>query len=124
VSDENMHLWQATLFGPEDSIWEGAILNLTLSFGADYPDRPPKVKFTTDMFHPNVYGDGSVCLDILQDKWKPIYTVSSVLVSLRSLLCDPNPSSPANPIAAEIFKSNPKEYAKRVRRCVEHSQGL
>jgi hypothetical protein len=103
ASDDNIHLWQATLFGPEETPWEGGIFNLTMSFGADYPERPPKVRFTTELFHPNVYGDGSLCLDILQDKWNPIYSVSSILVSIRvrghivlsSIAPTPVPHSPS-----------------------------
>jgi ubiquitin-conjugating enzyme E2 A len=69
-----------------------------------------------------VYGDGSLCLDIIQDKWSPIYTISTILLSIQSLLTDPNVNSPANPVAAQLYKTNPTEYNRRVRQCVERSQ--
>jgi len=73
------------------------------------------------MFHPNIYSDGTLCLDIIQDKWSPIYTVNSILTSIQSLLNDPNPSSPANPEAAQLLKSSVEQYNKRVRKCAQKS---
>ena len=92
-----------------------------MNFPQEYPDKPPKVRFNPPIFHPNVFGDGSLCLDIIQDKWSPIYSVSSILTSVQSLLTDPNPASPANPEAARLFRENPKAYKQKVRQCVEHS---
>uniref|UniRef100_A0A6B2LP87 UBC core domain-containing protein n=1 Tax=Arcella intermedia TaxID=1963864 RepID=A0A6B2LP87_9EUKA len=122
ANEDDLFAWDATIFGPEECIWEGGIFPLKLVFSEDYPSRPPKVRFTFPVFHPNVYGDGTLCLDIIQDKWKPIYNVSTILISIRSLLTDPNIDSPANPTAAALFRDNPKEYKKRVRQCVERSQ--
>jgi ubiquitin-conjugating enzyme E2 A len=107
--------------GPDDSPWEGGIFQLKLQFPDQYPDKPPRVRFVSEMFHPNIFPDGSLCLDIIQDKWKPIYTVNSILTSVQSLLCDPNLDSPANVDAARLLRSNPKEYKKRVRRVAQKS---
>ncbi len=76
----------------------GGIYSLRLTFCDRYPEKPPKVRFTTKMFHPNVYADGNICLDIIAAKWSPSYTVSSILTSIQSLLTDPNVQSPANPV--------------------------
>jgi len=73
------------------------------------------------MWHPNVFSDGGLCLDMLQDNWSPIYTVASILTAIQSLLTDPNPASPANPEAASLYSNNPKEYRKRVRRVATRS---
>ena len=78
------------------------------------------------MFHPNskkhlVYNDGTICLDILQNQWSPIYDVQAILTSIQSLLCDPNPNSPANSEAARIYNDNTREYNRRVREVVEDS---
>ena len=94
----------------------GGIFSLRLTFPDQYPDRPPRVRFTCDIFHPNVYPDGSICLDIIQDLWKPIYTVDMLLTSIQSLLTDPNVSSPANVDAARLYRSDMKQYKRRVRR--------
>ena len=68
----------------------GGIYQLRITFPDQYPSKPPRVRFISEMFHPNIFGDGSLCLDILQDKWKPVYTVGSILTSIQSLLTDPN----------------------------------
>ena len=68
-----------------------------------------------------VFPDGTLCLDIIQDKWKPIYTVEMILTSIQSLLCDPNNDSPANMDAAKMMRTDMKEYKKRVRRLAQKS---
>lgn len=121
VSEDNLFQWAATIVGPDESPWEGGIFTLRLQFPDQYPDKPPRVRFLTEMFHPNVFADGSLCLDILQDKWKPVYSVASILTSIQSLLTDPNIDSPANVEAARMFQAARKDYNKRVRRCAEKS---
>jgi ubiquitin-conjugating enzyme E2 A len=73
------------------------------------------------MFHPNIYPDGRICLDILQNQWSPVYDVWAVLTSIRSLLSDPNPLSPANNVAAQMYNENRSEYERRVREIVDRS---
>merc|ERR1712228_1010366 len=119
--DDNIMQWDAVIFGPDDSPWEGGTFKLTLAFTEDYPNMAPKVKFITKMFHPNIYADGSICLDILQHNWSPIYDIAAILTSIQSLLTDPNPNSPANVEAAKLYQENRREYEKRVALVVEQS---
>ena len=79
------------------------------------------VKFLSKIFHPNVYVDGNICLDILRSQWSPIYDVAAILTSIQSLLSDPNPASPANAEASQLYETNRIEYNKRVREIVEES---
>ncbi|KAJ5072935.1 ubiquitin-conjugating enzyme e2 2 [Anaeramoeba ignava] len=118
---DNIMKWSAVIFGPQDTVWDGGIFKLTFDFSEDYPNKPPVVKFLSKMFHPNIYNDGSICLDILQSQWSPIYDVAAILTSIQSLLCDPNPNSPANGEAARLYEQNKREYNKRVRDIVELS---
>ena len=105
--DTNIMLWQAVIFGPDDTPWEGGTFRLCLEFLEDYPNKAPSVRFLTRMFHPNIYNNGQICLDILQNQWSPIYDISAILTSIQSLLCDPNPNSPANSEAARLYQAPP-----------------
>lgn len=82
------------------------------------------MKFVTKIFHPNVYANGSICLDILQNQWSPIYDIAAILTSIQSLLTDPNPNSPANVEAARLYTDNRREYERRVMDIVEQSWRL
>ncbi|KAA8497186.1 Ubiquitin-conjugating enzyme E2 2 [Porphyridium purpureum] len=113
--DNDIMKWNAIIFGPDDTAWEGGTFKLTMQFSEEYPNKPPVVKFVSRLFHPNVYADGGICLDILQSNWSPIYDITAVLTSIQSLLCDPNPNSPANSEAARLFQENRREYNKRVQ---------
>jgi len=81
--DNNIMLWNAVIFGPDDTPWDGGTFKLTLQFTEDYPNKPPTVRFVSRMFHPNIYADGSICLDILQNQWSPIYDVAAILTSIQ-----------------------------------------
>lgn len=105
-NENNIMNWTAVMIGPKDTIWEEGTFKLTLKFTDEYPNKPPQINFTSKMFHPNIYNDGSICLDILKNQWSPIYDVWAVLTSIRSLLSDPNPNSPANNEAAQLFTEN------------------
>ena len=123
LSDDSLYVWGGTVFGTDDTAWEGGIFSMRLTFNDQYPDKPPRVRFTSEMFHPNIYPDGTLCMDLIQDNWSPIYTVCSILIAIRSLLTDPNCASPANPEAAHLVQSDKKAYGRRVRRVAEKSVG-
>ena len=76
--------------------------------------------FALIVFSPSL-SQGSICLDILQNQWSPIYDISAILTSIQSLLCDPNPASPANSEAARLYQENRREYTIRVKEIVEQS---
>jgi len=113
--------WKAVMFGPVDTPWEGSTFTLEVNFSEEFPTQPPRVRFLSKMFHPNIYNNGEICLDILQNQWSPIYDISSILTSIQSLLCDPNPNSPANSEAARLWAENRREYNRRVAQIVEES---
>lgn len=103
------------LLGPQDSEYEEGIFKLDVNFPNKYPFCPPDMKFTTKLFHPNISVDGRICLDILKDKWSPALSFYKILLSLQSLLTDPNTSSPLNSEAAQLYNSNRKQYAITVK---------
>ncbi|KAL5119748.1 Ubiquitin-conjugating enzyme E2 11 [Pleosporales sp. CAS-2024a] len=113
-SDENMSVWTATMDGPTSTPYESLVLKLNFDFPANYPYAPPNVTFKTPIYHPNVDFSGRICLDILKDKWSAVYNVGTVLLSLQSLLGEPNNSSPLNGQAAELWDKDPAEYKRLV----------
>uniref|UniRef100_A0A6C0C4I5 UBC core domain-containing protein n=1 Tax=viral metagenome TaxID=1070528 RepID=A0A6C0C4I5_9ZZZZ len=108
--DNDIFNWQATLIGPRDSPYEGGVFIMNVKFPADYPFKPPKVTFDTKIYHPNINSGGGICLDILKDAWSPALTISKVLLSICSLLCDPNPDDPLVPDIARIYKTDIDKY--------------
>ncbi|OUZ99408.1 Ubiquitin-conjugating enzyme [Macleaya cordata] len=111
--EDNIFCWKGTICGSKETVFEGTEYKLSLQFPTDYPFKSPKVKFETMCFHPNVDVYGNICLDILQDKWSSAYDVRTILLSIQSLLGEPNTSSPLNTQAASLW-SNQEEYRKMV----------
>jgi ubiquitin-conjugating enzyme E2 C len=89
-NDGDLLNWTATITGPTETPYEGLIFKLSFAFPNSYPLTPPTVLFKTPIYHPNIDFSGRICLDILKDKWSAIYNVQSVLLSLQSLLGEPN----------------------------------
>ncbi|KAF2112022.1 ubiquitin-conjugating enzyme/RWD-like protein [Lophiotrema nucula] len=112
--DENMMCWTATILGPDSTPYESLIFKLSMEFGATYPYEPPTVVFKTPIYHPNVDMSGRICLDILKDKWSAGLSVLSVLLSLQSLLGEPNNASPLNGQAAEFWDTDPAAFKRHV----------
>ena len=82
--------------GPSGTPYQGGVFFLGIRFPNDYPYKPPKCRFTTRIYHPNIGLEGQICccvLDILGDMWSPVLTISKVLLSISSLFTDPNPDS-------------------------------
>ena len=108
--DGDIYTWEAVIYGSTGSVYEGGIFNLIIEFPKNYPFKPPKVKFTTKIYHPNINLAGGICLDILKDNWSPALTISKVLISICSLLTDPNPDDPLVPEIADIYVKNRLKY--------------
>ncbi|KAG2133778.1 ubiquitin-conjugating enzyme/RWD-like protein [Suillus bovinus] len=109
---DNIMIWNAVIFGPSDTPFEDGTFKLLLTFDESYPNKPPTVKFLSRMFHPNVYNNGELCLDILQNRWSPTYDVAAILTSIQT---QPNAE------AAQLYRDNMKEYVRRVKATVEDS---
>ncbi|PWZ30724.1 Ubiquitin-conjugating enzyme E2 19 [Zea mays] len=112
---DNMLHWVGTIDGSAGTAYEGTSYRLALAFTTEYPYKPPKVRFDTPCFHPNVDVHGNICLDILQDKWSSAYDVRTILLSIQSLLGEPNNDSPLNTQAAALW-ANQEEFRKMVEK--------
>merc|ERR1712160_180399 len=104
-----------TLKRPPDSPYEGGVFFLLITFPNDYPFKPPKVRFETKVYHPNIASNGSICLDILDKQWSPAMTVGKVLLSIGLLLTHPEPDDPLVPKVAQIYKNDINTYNKNAK---------
>ncbi|KAL5477864.1 hypothetical protein EMCRGX_G024715 [Ephydatia muelleri] len=138
VDDNDMYKWEVLIIGPPDTHYEGGYFKAHLIFPKEYPQRPPKMKFISEMWHPNVEKNGDVCISILhepgedkwgyekaEERWLPVHTVETILISVISMLADPNDQSPANVDAAKEWREDYNgEFRRKVRRCVRLSQDM
>jgi ubiquitin-conjugating enzyme E2 D/E len=113
--DGNLFLWGGYIFGPVDSPYEGGIFKIVIDFPTNYPFKPPKVYFKTKIYHPNISESGIICLDILKNMWSPALSISKVLLSISSLLTDPNPNDPLSPEVAHVYKANKAMFERNAR---------
>ncbi|KAI8867094.1 ubiquitin conjugating enzyme E2 [Ramicandelaber brevisporus] len=132
LADGNIFEWDVIIWGPPETIYEGGIFKARLSFPKDYPMMPPKMRFITPMWHPNIYEDGRVCISILHapgddqygyesasERWRPVHTIETILISVISMLSSPNDESPANIEAAVMWRNDIKAFKRKVRRTID-----
>ncbi|BGP42975.1 ubiquitin-conjugating enzyme E2 N [Rhodotorula kratochvilovae] len=113
--EDNLRYFDVVISGPDSSPFEGGKFKLELFLPEDYPMAPPKVRFLTKIYHPNIDKLGRICLDILKDKWSPALQIRTVLLSIQALLSAPNPDDPLANDVASHWKENEKD-AMRVSR--------
>lgn len=110
ISEDDIYHWNATIIGPDESPYQGGVFKLRIDLPTDYPFKPPKISFITRIYHPNINRNGNICLDILKDNWSPSLTISKLLLSITSLLTDPNPDDPLVPEVAFLYKNNRENF--------------
>ena len=115
VDDKDLFNWEGVLFGPADSPFQGGVFKVSIQFPADYPFKPPRVTFNTKIYHPNINTNGFICLDILKQNWSPALTISKVLLSILSMLTDPNPKDPLMPDIANQYMVDRASYEETAR---------
>ncbi|KIP02757.1 hypothetical protein PHLGIDRAFT_130560 [Phlebiopsis gigantea 11061_1 CR5-6] len=114
-SDDNLFQWKATLPGPEGSVYEGGIFNVDITLGHDYPFSAPHMTFRTRIYHMNINDRGGICIDILKHNWSPALSLFKVILSLSSLLTDPNPKDPLVPSIAQEYTKHREQHDRTAR---------
>jgi ubiquitin-conjugating enzyme E2 D/E len=115
INENDPFHWRATIIGPEGSPYHGGIFYLNIHLSPDYPFKAPQITFSTKIYHCNVNANGSICLDILKDKWSPALTISKALLSICSLIDDPNPNDPLVYEIAELFLKDKAKHDANAR---------
>ncbi|XP_014071905.1 ubiquitin-conjugating enzyme E2 R2 [Salmo salar] len=137
VDESDLYNWEVAIFGPPNTHYEGGYFKARIKFPIDYPYSPPAFRFLTKMWHPNIYENGDVCISILHppvddpqsgelasERWNPTQNVRTILLSVISLLNEPNTFSPANVDASVMYrkwrdsKGKDREYAEIIRKQV------
>ena len=111
LNNDLMH-WNAIIIGPQDTPYEKGFFHLDIKFPKEYPFKPPNITFINKIYHPNINYKGEICLDILNKEWSPALTISKVILSICSLLSDPNVDDPLVPDIAYIYKNDRAKYNK------------
>eukprot|EP00095_Tigriopus_kingsejongensis_P001341 maker-scaffold1057_size73593-snap-gene-0.30 protein:Tk01341 transcript:maker-scaffold1057_size73593-snap-gene-0.30-mRNA-1 annotation:"ubiquitin-conjugating enzyme e2-32 kda" len=141
VNEDNLFEWEMAIFGPPDTLYQGGYFKTQLKFPNDYPYSPPTVRFLTKVWHPNVYENGDLCISILHppvddpqsgelpcERWNPTQNVRTIMLSVVSLLNEPNTYSPANVDASVMYrrwrdsKGKDKEYENIIKKQVQGSR--
>lgn len=108
-SEDNLRYFSVLILGPQASPYEGGTFKLELFLPEEYPMAPPKVRFLTKIYHPNIDKLGRICLDILKEKWSPALQIRTVLLSIQALLSAPNPEDPLDEAIAKHWKTKEHE---------------
>ena len=137
AGEDSFFEWEAMVLGPGDTPFADGCFSARLTFPPDYPLNPPKMRFTTPLFHPNVYKNGEVCISILHppgddkfgyekssERWSPVQSVEKILMSVISMLAEPNADSPANVDAAKMWRDDRGSFAHIAELNVRASLGL
>jgi len=109
---DNLYKWKVTVVGPDKTPYEKGFFQIELEIPTEYPFKPPKLKFVTKIYHPNVKSDGGFCTPILAEEWSPQLKLSDVLKEVDKVLRDPNPDNPLEPDIANQYKTDKKAFIK------------
>merc|ERR1712038_1994780 len=115
LHNDNYRYFNIVIAGPADTPYEGGIFKLEMFLTKEYPMKPPKCRFLTKIYHPNVDKLGRICLDVLKDKWSPALQIRTVLLSIQALLSAPNPDDPLANDVAELWKINEAEAIRNAK---------
>ena len=119
LDGSDIYEWQGHITGPSDTPYEGGTFFVNIHLPENYPYCPPKVTLQTRIYHCNINQNGGISLDILQDQWSPALSIATILVSIMSLLSEPNPDDPLVHEIARIYKEDKEQHDRRAKEWTE-----
>tara|TARA_B110000914_G_C15507208_1_gene468901 strand:+ start:756 stop:1199 length:444 start_codon:yes stop_codon:yes gene_type:complete len=115
LSSDSIYNWKILMKGPKGTPYENGRFLLDILISSDHPFKPPIITSRTQIFHPNISVSGDICIDILKEKWSPVLTMTKVILSLQSLLGDPNPNDPLDQESADLYIHDKDAYIKKAK---------
>jgi len=122
--EDNLRYFDVRIHGPSQSPYEGGVFKLELFLPDDYPMTPPKIRFLTRIYHPNIDRLGRICLDVLKNNWSPALQIRTILLSIQALLGAPNPDDPLANDVAQRWRDTNLQRSKRRKSGPEDMQWL
>lgn len=119
IKESDCFKWKGEIYGPIGSPYEKGVFKIGITFPENYPFKPPRILFLTPIYHPNINESGDICLDTLKDKWAATFGINTALLSVISLLTDPNPDDPLNGKVANVYKMDKKQFIKNAKKHTE-----
>jgi len=108
--NKNLFHWQVSISGPENSPYEGGHFQLDIRIPTDFPLHPPRIRFQTKIYHPNIHLTGDICIDILRSQWNSTWSIEKLLFGICSLLTDANSEDPYNARAALYYRQDRQKF--------------
>ena len=118
----DIYNWNILLKGPNNSCYEDGLFKLSLEFPKNYPEDPPKIKFVTKIFHPNVsFSDGVICISSLSSDWDPSSNIINVIYSIYDLLKKPNLGHGLNDEALSLYQNDYENFSIKVKEVIKQN---
>ena len=111
-NDADIFSWNAYIIGPTNTPYENGLFKLNITFTEEYPFKAPNIKFITKIYHPNINNSGEICLDILKNNWSPALTIVKILLSISSLLSEPNPNDPLDKEIGNLYINDYEKFVE------------
>ncbi|KAJ8078708.1 hypothetical protein PM082_012991 [Marasmius tenuissimus] len=110
AKDDNLFEWSCAIVADSTSPYKGGTFLFTLTLPQNFPFKAPNVVFQTKIYHPGINEEGSICVPVLRDEWKPSVSLSTVLSIIQEKVNNPSPDDPYEPEIAALLKNDKSKF--------------